>query len=42
MDFEKRWVGGDNGHYEIYKENKFIISCDDNELNSTLDELINQ
>lgn len=39
MDFEKKWVGGDCGHWEIYYEGEFIISCDDNELNQVLAEL---
>lgn len=39
MDITPRWVGGANGHWEIYKGNEFIISCDDNELTETLDTL---
>ncbi len=39
-DYKLVWVGGHNGHWEIYdKENKFIISCDDNELNDELKKL---
>lgn len=37
---EKRWVGGTCGHWEIYKDGKFIASCDDNELEETLREAI--
>lgn len=39
MGYEPKWVGGHNGHWEIYKGKEFIISCDDNELSETLAEL---
>lgn len=41
MDYEKRWIGGHNGHWEIYTNGKFVTSCDDNELETTLKELSN-
>ncbi len=34
-----KWVGGHNGHWEIYEGKKLVASCDDNELNETLREL---
>lgn len=39
MGYEVRWIGGECGHYEIYKDNEFVISCDTNELTETLNEL---
>lgn len=33
------WVGGHNGHWEIYKGNEFVVSCDDNELKAELENL---
>lgn len=34
-----RWVGEYDGHWEIYRGNVFMISCDDNELTETLKEI---
>lgn len=31
-----KWVGGHNGHWEIYNGTEFLVSCDDGELNQTL------
>jgi hypothetical protein len=28
-----------DGHYEIYKDGRFVCSCDTNELRETLEEL---
>ena len=39
MSFKRKWVGGDCGHWEIYENNQLVITCDDNELNETLNEL---
>lgn len=36
MNYKILWVGGQDGHWEIYKDGEFIISCDDNELSVTL------
>lgn len=33
------WVGGHNGHWEIYDNEEFIISCDVNELSEVLKSL---
>ena len=30
------WVGGECGHWEIYENGEFIISCDDSELSEIL------
>lgn len=30
------WVGGECGHWEIYENGEFILSCDDSELSETL------
>lgn len=33
------WVGGHNGHWEIYNGKEFLASCDDGELKEVLYEL---
>jgi len=37
--YKAKWVGGHNGHWEIYNGNEFVISCDDSELTETIDKL---
>ena len=34
-----KWIGGQCGHWEIYKDGWFAASCDDGELNETIEEL---
>lgn len=31
-----KWVGGKDGHYEIYVDGQFVESCDEEELNSVV------
>ena len=39
VGYKAVWVGGHNGHWEIYQGKEFLISCDDGELYETIVEL---
>lgn len=34
-----KWVGGKDGHYEIYVDDEFVQTCDECELNSEVRKL---
>lgn len=31
-----KWVGGNNGHYEVYVDGQFVESCDEGEINGVV------
>lgn len=37
-----KWIGGENGHYMVYKDTIFVESCDANELSEVLARLKEQ